>query len=261
MIKGKINLKIIENERIVKEFSQENLILNSGLLSMVNGTAFTNFLIVGSNDFEAKVTDPGVLSPLFSTPYGSSVIYDDDNEMVYRNFSAFVDRLQGLGDWAEIGIGTFNRLLFKESGTLPISTNIYAITSINQTGESPYSDPISIDVLNPSGSVKLSWEPPTDQSSSSRVPESYIIYKDISGTYTRLKTIDVESERMYYYDRGDNYQGGIRQALAHNLESPINFSGIYINGTTPFAFTKTNMQQVQVSLNIYLSNFDQLNYE
>lgn len=257
MIKGIFDV-ILTSEEKIETYTANNMVLDLGLANIVNGFSITNLLGVGRSDLNPSSTQTGLIDPIifFNSSYTTNVITpDDDNEYIYLEIDCHVLRDQAIGQWAEIGINGINRSLFKQSGTLDSGTYIYAVSSFNSTGESSLSNIITGTISTISGSNYLQWSGPSNQSINSRVPTGYHVYRDFSGTLLKIKT--VSSERLYYYDRGEDFDGTSYIGGAALLGSPESFIVSGTDNPTPKSFFKNDLMEADIKVRLYFGNFDQ----
>lgn len=271
MLEGIFNIEVIEEGFIVKTARLHNTVLDSGLKALIGsagGADFINYrdrIVIGSSDRDISYDQSGLIVPFFEKDGQIQVLDSNEPGREYVLFSVFLDiaRTEATGTWAEIGLGnmtsTINRCLFSEPGSLSSGAYRYAVTSVNNTGESPLSDPIDV-IAAQDGSIRISWQNPSGTNEVGRNPEYYNIYREVSGTFLRIKSVARDDNKLYFYDRGEDIPLGAASGTSAFLRKPIGVSGTYISGSTPKPFIKTELQEVKIRVDFYMGNDNQTHY-
>ena len=272
MLKGVYRLKIQEENKPTRIKVQENLVLNNGLKSILTLPVWHGFILplveIGSDPIDVSPEQTGVQQFLglkqVSDP-GSGLsrtisVGPDVDEYVKITYSFEAKEWEYNGIWAELSVPNLNRVVLSEPGELEAGIHRYAMTSKNSVGESIMSNILEIGVIDPGSSIRLAFEPAPNQTSNTRTPSGYILYKEIDGEFKRVATTSAsETNRYYHYDRGDyTALSGTFNPSNTIMAPPDNLNGVVTLKPTPKPITKTQLMKIGVEIEIFVGNNDLL---
>lgn len=267
MFKGVYTFDIEEIGKPAFRKVQNNLILNAGLRSIITApvwtTVFQPAVNVGSDPLDPHPDQTDVLQYIGTKHLSGGLTYDysvgpDVDEYIKMSFIFQAHELELNGIWSELSIPNLSRIVLTEPGVLDIGTHRYAMTSKNNVGESAMTDILELEVTDADSSARLEFIAAPNQTSNTRTPSEYILYKEIGGVFKRVATtLATQTNRYYHYDRGDY------APLAGNFNNnnplmspPDGFSGFITTKPTPKSIVKTNLMKINVRVDIYVGNKD-----
>lgn len=267
MLKGVYSFEIQEQGKPAFHKVQTNLILNAGLKSIITGPAWATagfpVVNVGSDSLDPHPDQTDVLQYLGTKHPSGGLNYNytvgpDVDEYIKMSFIFQAHELELNGTWAELSIPNLSRIVLTEPGILELGTHRYAMTSKNNVGESAMTGVVELQVTDPDSSIRLEFIAAPNQTSNTRTPSEYILYKEIGGIFKRVATtLASQTNRYYHYDRGE-YTPLVGNFNNNNLllSPPDGFTGFVTTEPSPKPITKTNLMKINVQVDIYVGNKD-----